>query len=276
MVDANEHASIDPLVQVAQVDHPDAVGAQRVLAGQAIRDIGHAMVGHHASIELLCAVTDELNDLVERLQHGELRSRAEVRGNGDWGSPPGDGEEMTTYDERPITGRASPWGLDPVVRRHGDEVVATVTLRAAHEGAPGRSHGGIVAALFDDVFGFVLALQQQPGFTGQLTIRYEQGIPIGVPLACRVRLDGRERRKLMMSGELTVVADGSVVARSTATFIGIDRSHFLKMAGVSEGDSALTEAETVERAGGTPLVEVLEVGHRALGEAQAVQDVALG
>ena len=76
---------------------------------------------------------------------------------------------MTSYDERPISGRASPWGLDLDIHREGDEVVAALTLRSAHEGAPGRSHGGIVAALFDDVYGFVLTILAQPAFTDAAT-----------------------------------------------------------------------------------------------------------
>lgn len=133
---------------------------------------------------------------------------------------------MSTYDERPVSGRASPWGLDLEVRRDGEEAVATLTLRSAHEGAPGRSHGGIVAALFDDVFGFVLEIEAQSAFTGELWIRYEAGVPIGIPLVCRVRLDRSDGRKLFMTGELTVAADGQVLARSTATFISIDPSFF--------------------------------------------------
>ena len=56
---------------------------------------------------------------------------------------PADGAELTSFDERPISGRASPWGLDLHIRRVGDEIVTHLTLGAAHEGAPGRSHGGI-------------------------------------------------------------------------------------------------------------------------------------
>ena len=89
------------------------------------------------------------------------------------------------YGDRPISGRASPWGLDLDVHRHGDEIEALVTLRAAHEGAPGRSHGGVVAALFDDVFGFVLGVIEQAAFTGELTVRYERGTPLHRPLSCR-------------------------------------------------------------------------------------------
>jgi acyl-CoA thioesterase FadM len=83
----------------------------------------------------------------------------------------------------------------------------------------------VVAALFDDVFGFVLTINAQPAFTGELTVRYEAGVPIGVPLECRVRLDRWEGRKIHMTGEL-YDDEGRVVARSRALFIAIDPDVF--------------------------------------------------
>jgi acyl-coenzyme A thioesterase PaaI-like protein len=224
VTDPSADAHLDPLVHVAQPDHPDRVADARAEAGRAIRDVGHALVGHHASLDELEQLTDTLDQWVSKLDGRAPRSRADVGHRGGWSEPPGEGEQMVTYDERPVSGRASPWGLDIDVRRRGDEIVATLTLRAAHEGAPGRSHGGIVAALFDDVYGFVLSLVQQPAFTGELGVRYEAGVPIGVPLECRVRMTERKGRKVLMTGELY---DGErVVARSTATFITIDVSAF--------------------------------------------------
>lgn len=219
-----DDAHLDPLVHVAQPDHPDAVAEARARAGRAIRDVGHALVGHHAPLALLDELAGTLERLTAELDRGEPRGRAQVSTEGRWGEPPADGEAMTTYDERPVSGRASPWGLDLTVRRDGDEAVATTTLRAAHEGAPGRSHGGVVAALFDDVFGFVLALYSQPAFTGELTVRYQAAVPIGVPIECRVRLTEREGRKWRMTGELT--AQGEVLVTARATFITIDAAMF--------------------------------------------------
>ena len=219
-------AHLDPLVHVAQDDHPDVVGEARARAGLAIRDIGHALVGHHASIDTLEHVARTLEQLTTELDHGATRSRGEVRRDGQFGEAPPDGSVMTTYDERPVSGRASPWGLDIEVVRDGDDAVASLTLRAAHAGAPGRSHGGIVAALFDDVYGFVLQIHSQSAFTGELWMRYEAGVPIGEPVSCRVRLDRREGRKMYMTGELTVVATAQVLAHSTATFIAIEPSQF--------------------------------------------------
>lgn len=226
MVGGVSDAHFDPLVHVAQDDHPDRIGQARAEAGRAIRDIGHALVGHHAAVELLEEVTRTLDELTARLDDGSPRSRSEVRRDGQFDAPEPDGSVLTSYDERPVSGRSSPWGLDVEVRRDGDEAVASLTLRAAHEGAPGRCHGGIVAALFDDVFGFVLQVHARAAFTGELWLRYEAGVPIGVPLACRTRLDRSEGRKLYMSGELTVADTGALLARSSGTFIAIDPATF--------------------------------------------------
>lgn len=196
---------------------------RRARVGSAIRALGHAVVGHHLDDDLLDEVADTLESLIARAIDGGVRTRpTHTFQRGQAWAPVADGEFMySTHDERPVSGRSSPYGLEPVIRRVGDEVHATVTLHAAHEGAPARSHGGIVAALFDDIYGFVLTINAQPGFTGEITIRYEGATPLHVPLECVVRLAHREGRKLFMTGELHA-PDGTVVVRSTATFIAID------------------------------------------------------
>lgn len=208
---------------------PPEVAAARIRAGQALRSLGHAVVGHDMAAADLEALAATLEDCTTSIRAGDVRNRSVERPSGDWGPAPLDGEEMFSFDERPISGRAAPYGLDVRIVRAGDEVVGHLSLDSAHEGAPGRSHGGIVSALFDDVYGFVLTILAQPAFTGTLTIRYEQGVPIHQPLECRVRLDRRDGRKLLMSGELTgmdAFGAPTVFTRSTAIFIAIDESAF--------------------------------------------------
>ena len=202
---------------------------ERARAGKAIRDLGHAFVGHYATHELLDEVTATLDDLTARLDEGQPRDRAMVRSGEDWKRGVSDAAgRLESYDDRPWSGRSSPWGVDLEVHRHGDEIEARCTLRAAHEGAPGRSHGGVVAGLFDDVFGFVLDVVGEPAFTGELTIRYLGPTPLHREIACRGRLVGREGRKLFIEGELVdVEADGEpVVARGRSTFITVDPAVF--------------------------------------------------
>lgn len=195
--------------------------AARAHAGRAVRDLGHALVGHDNPPEVLEHVAVSTEALVKLLIHGTTRSRpGRDMQNRMTEEPPADGSVFETYPDRPISGAASPWGLDLVVARDGDDVVGRCTLRSAHEGAPGRSHGGVVAAAFDDVYGFVLAIHQFVAFTGELSVRYVGPAPLHVPIELRARLVDRDRRKLFM--EATASSDGQVFATSKATFITVD------------------------------------------------------
>ena len=52
----------------------------------------------------------------------------------------------------------------------------------------------------------MIAQIQEPAFTGELTVRYLAPVPVDEPLEIRARLDGRERRKLFISGEAAPTA----------------------------------------------------------------------
>jgi acyl-coenzyme A thioesterase PaaI-like protein len=205
---------------------PEAMSRRR--AGRAVRDVGHALVGHRANSALLDEVATTLEGIAERLAEGAPRSRATVEFRDHTKESPISGTQLESYDDRPFSGLASPWGLDVEVHQHGQEVEATVTLRAAHEGAPNRCHGGIVAALFDDVFGFILGVIKEPAFTGELAIRYEAATPLHRPLACRGRLVDRAGRKLRIEGELVdlTIPGEPVVARGKGLFITVDPARF--------------------------------------------------
>ena len=202
----------------------DDIVLARDRVGRAIRDLGHSFAGHHADTAALHDVASALEGAIARLDEGVLRRRDPSTFGDHRRYTDEDGPLGQTYPDRPVSGSASPWGLDPELHRDGDEIVAYVTLRPAHEGAPGRSHGGIVAALFDDIFGFVQGVIDIIAFTGTLTIAYRAGTPLGTPLECRVRAGEQSGRKVLMTGELKVVETGEIVAEADAVFITIDPS----------------------------------------------------
>jgi len=142
-----------------------------------------------------------------------------------WGDPVPDGAVVEHFQDCFVSGIWNPMGIGIQVRRDGDEAVATVVLGAAYEGAPGRSHGGIVAAIFDDVLGYLLRFLKQPAFTGELTIRYLAPTPIREPLEFRARVEQVEGRKIDTIAEayaLTEDGERTHVATATARFISID------------------------------------------------------
>ena len=123
----------------------------------------------------------------------------------------------------------------------GGEVVATVTLEHAFEGAPGRAHGGMVAAIFDDITGHVPSLIGVPAFTVRLAVDYLAPTVIGVRHEFRARLDRREGRKLFVTADAQ--GEGTLVARPEALFVVVDPERFDARAGISPGPgrSALLE-----------------------------------
>lgn len=222
----NATGSYDAIGSQTATGSENAVAtAARRDVGAALRRLGHAVVGHHVEHEVLESLAESLERFADIAERGGTRRRpadsfvSHLRqDDADAGTP------IPSYDDRPFSGRASPWGLDLTVHRRGDEAVADITLASAHEGAPGRAHGGIVAGLFDDVFGFVLGLLAVSAFTGELTVHYRRPTPLHTALVCRGRLARREGRKLWITGEL---ADGDdVVASATGLFITVDPGVF--------------------------------------------------
>jgi acyl-coenzyme A thioesterase PaaI-like protein len=66
-----------------------------------------------------------------------------------------------------------------------DQVFAQFTIESAHAGYPGMAHGGIVAAVLDEVGGRTVMINNPNRFfvTAHIDVRYRHPVPVGVPLA---------------------------------------------------------------------------------------------
>ena len=136
---------------------------------------------------------------------------------------------MEHFPDCVVSGSANPMGIATSMRREGDEAVARVTLGPAFEGAPGRAHGGVVAALVDDVMGYVLNILETPAFTGELKVRYNAPTPVGVEIEFRGRLRERTGRRLHIDAEAT--HDGRTIATGQGLFIAIPVERFAEATG---------------------------------------------
>jgi len=198
-----------------------ATEAARTAAAVSLRALSHAFAAHDPDDDALSAITETAAELAHRVEGAPRRDRlALMRSRPDTTVLGGRG-----FEDRAVGGLSNPTSIElQVGYDDNDEVVAQVVLRRAFEGAPGRAHGGIVAAAFDDVTGFVIGKLQEPAFTGELTVRYLAPVPVDQTLEMRARLDGRERRKLFISGEAR--AGETVVATCRAIYITVDPSMF--------------------------------------------------
>lgn len=213
-------------------DHADLPA--RVAAAAALSRLGHALVRHRADP----AVLERLAEAAERLA-GDIENEPRRERRMELLSHPGfetaaqrgsladlmaDGAFVDAFEDSPISGSANPLSMGLRVGRDGDEAVGQIVVQHGWQGAPGRAHGGVVAAVIDEVYGALLPIIGCMAFTGELSVRYVAPCPIERPLEFRARLLDRQGRKLYVECEGR--ADGELFATSTATFIEIELDQF--------------------------------------------------
>lgn len=223
---------VAPPLGPAAAKSPDRFGVTpaRVRAAELLRQLGHAFVGHDAPDDVFEELRTKLLPIIGQLESGRERDRAAIgmtSGSLMFGATPVDGDRLSHFPDCVVSGSANPMGVAIQVRLQDGEAVAETVLGAAFEGAPGQAHGGVVAAIFDDVMGYQLSIVKVPAFTGRLTVTYRAPTPIGVPLVFRARLDSREERKLHISATATTRDGGALIAEATAVFVIIPIGRFM-------------------------------------------------
>jgi uncharacterized protein (TIGR00369 family) len=85
-----------------------------------------------------------------------------------------------------------------------DRVFACFTLGPAHVGYPGMAHGGIVAAILDEVGGRTMMINNPNRFfvTAHMDVRYRQPVPVGVPLEAAGWMLKRSARRTRAHAEI--------------------------------------------------------------------------
>lgn len=195
--------------------------AARFRAADALRHLGHAIVGHRIAPAMLDDIAGTVHGWLPQLESLPPRTRP-IDDMKRRSYEEADRDDLDHFPDCVVSGQANPMGIAIRPHRDGDDAVARVTLGAAFEGAPGRAHGGVVAAVFDDVMGMVLRVIATPAFTGELTIRYLAPTPVGTELEFRARLTGQDGRKLFMEATAIDLAASKQLAAAKATFIAID------------------------------------------------------
>jgi acyl-coenzyme A thioesterase PaaI-like protein len=126
-------------------------------------------------------------------------------------------------------------------------VAGRVMLGLQHEGGPGIAHGGIVAAVLDDLFGFLLYRLGFAMVTVRLEIDYRRPIVLDVEYGGAARIESREGRKVWCSGEL-LDGEGSVMAQARGLFLRVGAEHFAR-AGGTRGAAAVDRWREAGREG---------------------------
>ena len=197
--------------------------AARIELGATARRLNHAIVARDVELEQLQSAIAALSSIAEEFERSDRRERSFAHFKDSKRVEFVDGDTMTSHICRPGSGPGSPHGLEMTVTRNGDVAEARFVIGDSYEGAPGRSHGGIVALAFDDAMGFVLSIIHSVAYTGEISVRYKAPTPLNTPLVIRARLDRIEGRKLHLVAEMSEDRpDAPLIATSHALFIAIE------------------------------------------------------
>lgn len=123
-----------------------------------------------------------------------------------------------------VCGAAHPTGLRMrLFAGEGVSTYAEVDVTHAHQGQPGRIHGGLLAAAFDEVMGAVNWLIGPPTLTGRLDVVYRAPVPVGQMIFFGAWSAGIDRRKSFVAGECRLGGpSGIVAATASAVFLRPD------------------------------------------------------
>jgi acyl-coenzyme A thioesterase PaaI-like protein len=122
-----------------------------------------------------------------------------------------------------VCGRANQFGLQLAFYETAPgEVTCEYTVPEQYQGYPGVVHGGIVAAMLDEVCGRAYMGGETPRFmyTARLEIRYRKNVPIGKPL----RIIGKTNKSKSRTATATGVIygpEGDVLAEADALMVDI-------------------------------------------------------
>jgi acyl-coenzyme A thioesterase PaaI-like protein len=195
-----------------------------------MRELGHEFVGRALSDEQLDIVRQGVASLLVELRTAPMRVREFSRdGDNNFALTIPTFEQdddRLVFTDSFVSGAANPVGLAARLWRDGDVACMRVTLGRAFEGAPGRAHGGVVAALLDEVMGLVNVLHGAMAFTAQLDITYHAATPLGESIVARAWLERRVERKHYVQASLH--ANDELIVSAKALFITIDRDAFVE------------------------------------------------
>lgn len=194
-------------------DDPEgAWGARRRMAA-ALRALADDCVRAVDDEAAIAEVAAALEGLQGRLAHGEGASRA-FTGGSYFDDP------RVYIDRQALMGRCNPIAPPLVAAVVDGGSVCVTTLPEVYTGAPGMVHGGVIAAIFDQVCGHAMITAGVQGFTVALDVRYRRPTRIGVPLTWRARAHDTGER--LVAVEATCSDDREVTATASARFARMD------------------------------------------------------
>lgn len=194
----------DPQARAARIE------AERTLV-RAVHHLADATLRTRLSDDELAALTTEVQALTARLSTNLIEGALGLRRTA----------EGRLHDPgNPMTGHrnafAPPLDIDRDYEKH--IASAAVTLGALYEGPPTCVHGGISAAMLDQVLGAAATTTGKPGMTAYLNVTYRQPTFLFQRLTIEARVTEMSQWKSLVHGEIRD-AQGHVTVEAEGLFV---------------------------------------------------------
>ncbi|MET4659635.1 acyl-coenzyme A thioesterase PaaI-like protein [Streptomyces sp. PvP037] len=147
-------------------------------------------------------------------------------------------------------GGEQPHGLHLEARAgEGVSITAEFTVQAAHQGAPGLAHGGVLATALDEALGSLNWLLRTIAVTGRLETDFVQPVPVGTLLHLEAEVTAVAGRKIYCTATGRIGGPGGPVAvRADALFVEVKVDHFIDHGREEEIQAAMSDPDQVRRA----------------------------
>ncbi|GAA1373072.1 PaaI family thioesterase [Streptomyces beijiangensis] len=146
-------------------------------------------------------------------------------------------------------GDQQPHGLHLQARAgDGVRVSAEFTVQAAHQGAPGLAHGGILATALDETLGSLNWLLRVIAVTGRLETDFVRPVPVDTVLHLEAEVTAVHGRKIYSRAVGRIGGpEGPVAVRAKALFIEVKVEHFTQNGRPEEIRAAMDDPDQIRR-----------------------------
>ena len=126
--------------------------------------------------------------------------------------------EIVKYSGCFVCGEQNPIGLKVHFYADGGEAVAECVADPQFQGYRNVFHGGVVAALLDEIMAKAILAKQIYPLTAEMTVRFKKAVPTGERLFLKGRITARRGRMFETAGELAG-SSGEIFAHATGKYI---------------------------------------------------------
>lgn len=136
--------------------------------------------------------------------------------------------DHSEYQRNFVHGLRNASGLHLQYHLAGDRVVTTWVPGDEHAGFPGVVHGGLIAAVLDDVMGRCSVLHRRWVVTGRMETRFREVAPLGAALLVEGWTTRFTRRVMQAQARMTLPG-GSTVAEASGTYLPVPDALLARM-----------------------------------------------